>query len=83
MEYHFKVKYDDGEDDAYINLRRAGEGWSRVGTYHFSDDTIKVVLSNDVANIRMITADAVKIVRRAGSEDREISMDNPELARVE
>jgi hypothetical protein len=79
IEYHFKVKYDGGEDNAYINIRRAGEGWSRVGTYFFSDDTVKVMLSSDVANVRMVTADAVKIVRRETSADREMN----ELTRVE
>ena len=83
MEYHFKVKYNDNEDNAYINLRRSGEGWYRVGTYFFSDDTIKVVLSNDIANIRMVTADAVKIVKRETSMDREMRLDGTELTRVE
>jgi len=64
IEYRLKVKYDNGEDNAFINFRRAEEGWNRVGTYYFTDDTIKVVLSNNVANVRMVTADAVKIVKR-------------------
>jgi hypothetical protein len=81
MEYHFKVKYDGGTDNAYVNLRRAGEGWYRVGTYTFSDDTIRVSLGNDVSGIRMVTADAVKIVKRETSADREI--ENMEMARVE
>jgi hypothetical protein len=71
MEYHFKVKYDEAEDNAYINLRRAYEGWNRIGTYYFSEDTIRVKLSND-AGIRMVTADAVKIVRRQTSVDRDV-----------
>ena len=83
MEYHFKVRYDNGEENAYINIRRAGEGWTRVGTYNFSDDTVKVVLSNDIANIRMVTADAVKIVKRETSLEREIRTENPEFARTQ
>jgi hypothetical protein len=82
MEYHFKVKYDDGEDNAYINIRRAGEGWSRVGSYFFTDDTIHVVLSNDVSNMRMVTADAVKIVRRETSADREMALEGGEITRI-
>jgi hypothetical protein len=82
MEYHFKVKYDDAEDHAYINLRRAYEGWNRVGTYYFNEDTIQVKLSND-ANIRMVTADAVKIVRRETSGDREPRTEGSDMARVE
>jgi hypothetical protein len=80
MEYHFKVKYDEAEDNAYINLRRAYEGWNRLGTYYFNEDTIQVKLSND-AGIRMVTADAVKIVRRETSADREV--ESSEMARVE
>ncbi len=62
-EYHFKVKYDGDEEDAYIDLRRADEGWSIVGTYFFSDDTVHVVLNND-CKLRTVTADAVRIARR-------------------
>ena len=83
MEYHFKVHYGNGEDNAYINLRRAREGWNRVGVYYFSEDTIKVVLSNDITGVRMVTADAVKIVKRETSTDRNMTDDNMELAIVE
>lgn len=62
-EYHFKVRYGDDEEDAYINLRRAEDGWSILGTYFFDADTIHVVLGND-CTLRTVTADAVKIVRR-------------------
>lgn len=63
FEYHFKVRYDDYEENAYINLQRSEEGWSLLGTYFFSDDTVRVVLSNN-SKLRTVTADAVKIVRR-------------------
>jgi len=76
IEYHFKVKYDNGEDNAFINLRRAEEGWNRVGAYYFTDDTIKVVLSNNIANVRMVTADAVKIVKRETSAVGELRIEN-------
>lgn len=62
-EYHFKVRYDDDEENAYINLQRSEEGWSILGTYFFSNDTVQVVLSNN-CKLRTVTADAVKIVRR-------------------
>ncbi|MDR0395111.1 MAG: xanthan lyase [Tannerella sp.] len=62
-EYHFKVKYDDDEENAYIDLRRSNEGWSLLGTYYFSEDTVKVTLAND-CKLRSTVADAVKIVRR-------------------
>lgn len=62
-EYHFKIKYDGDEENAYINLQRSEEGWSILGTYFFSEDTVQVVLSNNTT-LRAVTADAVKIVKR-------------------
>lgn len=62
-EYHFKVMYDGGTEDAYINLRKANEGWEQVGSYYFGSDTIRVVLT-DECKLRSVTADAVKIVKR-------------------
>lgn len=62
-EYHFKVMYDDDVEDAYINMRKANEGWEQVGTYFFNSDTIRVVLT-DECKLRSVTADAVKIVKR-------------------
>ena len=62
-EYRFKVKYDGDEEKAYINLRRSDEGWSQLGSYFFEKDTVVVVLSND-CEMRTVTADAVKIVRK-------------------
>ncbi|NLZ94821.1 MAG: xanthan lyase, partial [Bacteroidales bacterium] len=62
-EYHFKVKYDEHEENAYIDLQQSEEGWSELGSYFFSNDTVVVVLSNDT-KLRVVTADAVKIVKR-------------------
>lgn len=62
-EYHFKVMYDGEVEDAYINLRKANEGWEQVGTYFFSPDTVRVTLT-DECKLRAVTADAVKIVKR-------------------
>ena len=62
-EYHFKVRYDGQEENAYINLQQSDEGWSELGSYFFSNDTVEVVLNNDT-KLTTVTADAVKIVRR-------------------
>ncbi|MDR0698254.1 MAG: xanthan lyase [Tannerella sp.] len=62
-EYSFKVVYDGDKEDAYINLRRSDDGWSMLGTYYFNEDTVNVVLTNK-CDLRSVTADAVKIVRR-------------------
>lgn len=62
-EYHFRVRYDNDEENAYIDLQRSDEGWSILGTYFFPQDTVEVVLDNDT-KLRTVTADAVKMVRR-------------------
>jgi hypothetical protein len=62
-EYNFKVKYDGDEESAYINIRNVQDGWNQLGTYFFSGDTVEVVLSNEFKS-RMVTADAVKVVKR-------------------
>lgn len=62
-EYHFKVMYDADVEDAYIDLKKAKEGWEQLGTYFFSSDTIRVVLANE-CRLRTVTADAVKIVKK-------------------
>ena len=62
-EYHFKIKYDNETEDAYINLRRANDGWEQLGVYFFDTDTVDVVLTNE-CKLRSVTADAVKLVKR-------------------
>lgn len=62
-EYLFMVRYEEREEKAYLNLQRSEEGWSELGSYFFDQDTVEVVLNND-AQLRTVTADAVKIVRR-------------------
>ena len=56
-------EYDEENEDAYIDLRKANEGWEPIGTYYFSSDTVRVVLTNE-CKLRSVTADAVKIVKR-------------------
>ncbi len=62
-EYHFRVAYDNDTEDAYINLGRANDGWEQLGSYYFGGDTVRITLTND-CKLRLVTADAVKIVRR-------------------
>jgi hypothetical protein len=62
-EYNFKVRYDGSEENAYLNTRNIEEGWNLIDTYFFNGDTVEVVLSNEFKS-RMVTADAVKAVRR-------------------
>lgn len=62
-EYHFKIDYDGEMEDAYLNLRRANDGWEQIGTYYIASDTLRVTLTNE-SRLRSVAADAVKIVKR-------------------
>ena len=57
------MKYDKEIEDAYINLKKANDGWEQLGVYYFEADTVNVVLTNE-CKLRSVTADAVKIVKR-------------------
>ena len=62
-EYRFKVKQGEETEDAYIDLRKANEGWEQLGVYYFVADTAFIVLTNE-CKLRSVTADAVKLVKR-------------------
>lgn len=62
-EYHFRVNYGEEDEEAYIDLRKANEGWEPLGVYFFGSDTIRITLNNS-CKLRSVTADAVKIVKR-------------------
>jgi len=62
-EYRFRVEYDDDVDNVGVSIERAEEGWELLGTYFFGGDTVRITLSNE-CRLRLVTADAVKIVRK-------------------
>jgi hypothetical protein len=62
-EYRFKVSYGKDVEDAYIDISKAGDGWTQLGVYYFESDTVSVTLSNE-CKVRAVIADAVKIVKR-------------------
>lgn len=62
-EYHFLIKQGEEVEDAYIDLRKANEGWEQLGVYYFVADTAYIVLTNE-CKLRSVTADAVKLVKR-------------------
>ncbi|MDR1646073.1 MAG: ABC transporter permease subunit [Tannerellaceae bacterium] len=62
-EYHFRISYDGDTEDTYLNLSTADKGWTSIGAYYFSSDTIRIALTND-CDWRRISADAVRIVKR-------------------
>ncbi|MDF9830047.1 ABC transporter permease subunit [Parabacteroides sp. PF5-6] len=62
-EYQFRINYDGETEDAFLNMRRADNGWEQLGVYYLSADTLEVTLTNKCRS-RSVTADAVKIVKR-------------------
>ncbi len=62
-EYLFTIKYGDEVEDAYINTRRAKNGWELLGVYDLKPGVVEVKLSNK-SESRSIIADAVKFVKR-------------------
>ncbi len=61
--YNFRVETDDYEEEHEINIRRADNGWSLIGTFDVNCDTMRVTLTNKT-RLRYISADAVKLVKR-------------------
>lgn len=62
-EYKFKIEYGNESEDGYIDVRKANDGWERIGTYYFKEGPVSVTLSNKT-DLRSVTADAVKFVRK-------------------
>lgn len=63
--YHFIVssEMDGFEEKAELNMRRSSDGWNLIDTYGLTGDTLTVRLT-DESELRMIAADAVKLVRK-------------------
>jgi len=62
-EYRFRMEYDNDVEDVRVNIGRANDGWELLGSYYFGGDTVRITLTNE-SRLRMVTADAVKIVRK-------------------
>ncbi|HKI88225.1 MAG TPA: hypothetical protein VKA38_04300, partial [Draconibacterium sp.] len=60
-EYNFTIYADDGPEEQALNAQNADEGWNLLGSFYFSSDTALVELS-DKSQLRMVFADAVKLV---------------------
>lgn len=61
-EYHFNIFNDNGQDHQTINMKDNDGGWTEIGSYHFSPDTIKIELTN-LSKARIIFADAIKLIK--------------------
>ena len=63
--YNFIVssEVDDYEEPFELDMRRIVDGWNLLDTYGIAGDTLVVRLT-DLSELSMITADAVKIVKK-------------------
>ena len=61
--YNFIVETNEGKEEYEINMRRADNGWTLIGTFDVACDTMNVTLTNKT-KLRYIAADAVKLVKR-------------------
>ncbi|MFH0760674.1 MAG: hypothetical protein V2A67_04140 [Bacteroidota bacterium] len=62
-EYHFTVFHDEGTDDVTLALKSAETGWNHLGSFYYSADTAKVVMT-DKNTGKTVVADAVKWVKQ-------------------
>ncbi len=62
-EFHFNVQYGNESEDAYLEIKRSDEDWVQFGMYYFDTDTVIITLTNK-SELRTVTADAVRIVKR-------------------
>ena len=62
-DYNFEIGQFNTSDHVSMNMWRAEEGWNLLGTFRFEADTVSVTLNNR-SGIRVIVADAVRLVKR-------------------
>ena len=62
-DYNFEIEQFNMSDHVSMNMWRADEGWNLLGTFRFEADTVRVTLNNR-SGIRVIVADAVRLVKR-------------------
>ncbi len=61
--YQFTIPHQNGTDRPTIELsRQSPAGWTSLGDYTFSSDTITISLTNET-KLRAIFADAIKLVK--------------------
>jgi hypothetical protein len=62
-DYNFEIGQFNTSDNVSMNMWRAEEGWNLLGTFRFEADTVRITLNNR-SGIRVIVADAVRLVKR-------------------
>ena len=61
--YQFTIPHQNGVDNPKIELNRdSPAGWTALGDYSFSADTVTISLSNET-KLRAVFADAIKLVK--------------------
>ncbi len=61
--YQFSIPHQNGTDRPTIEINKNSQpGWTALGDYTFSSDTITIALSNET-KLRAIFADAIKLVK--------------------
>lgn len=59
---NFIIHGDDGAEEAFLDSQSAETGWVHLGSFYFSSEKAVIELT-DKTDLRMIYADAVKIVK--------------------
>ncbi|MDX8338192.1 hypothetical protein SLH46_03285 [Draconibacterium sp. IB214405] len=59
--YNFIIHGDDGAEEAFLDAQSNETGWCHLGSFYFSSEKAVIELT-DKTELRMIYADAVKIV---------------------
>jgi ABC-type transport system involved in multi-copper enzyme maturation permease subunit len=62
-DYHYTISSSEGSEEVIYELNNPEDGWNRLGSFHFPDDSVSIRLTNETDGRRVI-ADAVKWVRR-------------------
>lgn len=62
-EYNYSIESSEGTENMTVDLKDAEDGWNNLGTYSFSGDSVKVVLSNKSSG-DVVVADAIKLVKQ-------------------
>jgi hypothetical protein len=62
-DYNFEIEQFNMQDRVSLNMWRAEEGWNLLGSFRFEADTVRVRLNNK-SGVRVIVADAVKLIKR-------------------
>ena len=63
-EFIYTIHHDDGDDKVPVTLKDIEPGWQYLGDFYFSADSASIELSNKGEAPMIITADAVKWVKK-------------------